>query len=343
MLAFFPDYKYTLSRSSGIPAFLNWYYRHRPLVLTYHGIYDGPGKIGDLPPTFVHVRDFREQITWISKRFRILTPEEFLGRLKAKAFYDPNSALITFDDGYESYYRLAEPVLEEFGIKPIVFMPTEYLEDQKPFWFDVAWFFLKRGGPKEINSFIKTLEIEKNVDIKGENLSEFCVGKMKSLHPFERENLIQSILSIFEDKIPGGTEIKKLFYPMTQELILKVSSRGVQFGGHTHSHTVLSILSDSMAEMEIRKGKEILESLLGTPCELFAYPNGSQGDFSEIHKQILKDLGFQAAFSLTQERTLVQRDPMGISRINVVPEDTVKALSIRCMGLVPFFRWLGKG
>jgi peptidoglycan/xylan/chitin deacetylase (PgdA/CDA1 family) len=129
---------------------------------------------------------------------------------------------------------------------------------------------------------------------------------------------------------------------MTPAQIHQLKARGVQFGGHTHSHTVLSTLSPSQAEWDIRKGKEGLESLLGVNCELFAYPNGGKRDFDEGHREILKKLGFKGAFSLTQERTDPRSDPMCISRINVSPEDTIDSLSIRCAGLTPYIEKLRK-
>ncbi len=35
--------------------------------------------------------------------------------------------IITFDDGYESVYTYAFPVMKEFGFKGVIFMPTDYI------------------------------------------------------------------------------------------------------------------------------------------------------------------------------------------------------------------------
>jgi len=60
---------------------------------------------------------------------------------------------------------------------------------------------------------------------------------------------------------------------------------------------------------------------------------------------MLKQAGFTAAFSLTQERSLPLAEPMNISRFNVAPEDTIRSLMFRWIGIhsmIPFTRRSGK-
>ena len=69
-------------------------------------------------------------------------------------------------------------------------------------------------------------------------------------------------------------------------------------GGHTLKHPILGRLKASEARAEILLGKERLEGLLGEPIDLFAYPNGKPGsDFGPEHVQMVRELGFMAAFS----------------------------------------------
>jgi peptidoglycan/xylan/chitin deacetylase (PgdA/CDA1 family) len=141
-------------------------------------------------------------------------------------------------------------------------------------------------------------------------------------------------------------ELKKMiarFYPMSTEQILDLSERQFEFGGHTHTHTILSSLEaeESMREIEINKEK--IESITGKPSLFFAYPNGDSQDFSQIHECQLKEVGFRLAFSLTQERNNLFNNRMAISRINAVPEDTSASLLFRCTGVTPFVDyWKGR-
>jgi hypothetical protein len=103
-------------------------------------------------------------------------------------------------------------------------------------------------------------------------------------------------------------------------------------GGHTHNHTILTVLTDESAEWEILHNKNRLELLIQDRCEFFAYPNGGENDFGRKHQEILKKLKFIAGFSLTQRRSNILSEPMAISRIDVAPEDTVSSFALRCSG-----------
>ena len=70
----------------------------------------------------------------------------------------------------------------------------------------------------------------------------------------------------------------------------------MEIGGHTVTHPILARLPSSAARTEIVQGREQLESLLGAPVTLFAYPNGKPGqDYLPEHVAMVRELGFSAA------------------------------------------------
>jgi len=70
----------------------------------------------------------------------------------------------------------------------------------------------------------------------------------------------------------------------------------MEIGGHTVTHPILSRVSLGEAEREIAEGKEALESVIGAPVKLFAYPNGRPTeDFGPEHVALARKLGFEAA------------------------------------------------
>ena len=71
---------------------------------------------------------FREQLEWVSEHFTIVSLEDFL-KLWAENSRPENHAkspiLFTFDDGRESNYTVAAPLLESFGARGVFFIvPT---------------------------------------------------------------------------------------------------------------------------------------------------------------------------------------------------------------------------
>jgi peptidoglycan/xylan/chitin deacetylase (PgdA/CDA1 family) len=70
-----------------------------------------------------------------------------------------------------------------------------------------------------------------------------------------------------------------------------------RFGGHTHSHSILSAASDDRVEAEVATCRERIAAATGLPPRLFAYPNGRARDFDERARQALLRHGFTEAFS----------------------------------------------
>lgn len=334
--------KHSVARLTGIPSLFNFFHRKRLLIITYHGIYNDFFKPGDLPDTFVHVDQFAMQLREISRRYQMIDSDALRSSLMKKTPLPPQSAMVTFDDGYESFHRLATPVLNSLGIRAVVFITTRNIETESPFWFDLVWLFIKTCQKNMMNAFLDLLDIESNM-LERQALTHFVLNRMKRMGTTERDRILLEMEEIQPfKKMLKSDRRSSLFFPMTAEQLNMHAEKGVTFGGHTHTHSILSCLPTQAAEYEIRINREKLEAILNRPCDLFAFPNGGRGDFSETHKMLLKKNNFIAAFSLTQERNSPLKDPMEISRINVAPEDTPESLLLRCTGITPIINRIRK-
>lgn len=77
-----------------------------------------------------HAQLFQRQLEWVARRFAIITPELFLRALETKTPTWPGSkpgVLFTFDDGRESNYRIAAPLLESVGARGIFFVVPQFI------------------------------------------------------------------------------------------------------------------------------------------------------------------------------------------------------------------------
>ena len=324
--------KYNIAGLTGIPAFFHWINRNKLLVLAYHGIYDGPKTFNLLPETFVHVDDMTAQLKFIKKRYNVVSPADVLDSIERGSILPPNSALVTFDDGYESFYRLAAPVLAGLRIKTIVFIPTRYMDRHEPFWFDILWYFIQYSSYENLQWLGSLL----NIDMTNRNralIKKPAFSRMKRMPLEKRDDLMISVTQRVQEYSGSRSAMISLFYPMNYEQARYLSNNGDVFlGGHTHSHTILSAISETEAAEEIKINKEKIEQSLNKACVFFAYPNGKEYDFNQTHKDILMNIGYKAAFSLTQKRSLINKDPFDISRIHIAPEDTIISLDFRLSG-----------
>ncbi|MCP3773119.1 polysaccharide deacetylase family protein [Paenibacillus sp. MZ04-78.2] len=101
-------------------------YADQVAVLAYHHLDDTDKSNVTITPEL-----FRKQVSFLKEKgYRFLTLSEFRDFMNGKDV-PRQSVLITFDDGYESFYTQAYPVLKELGIPAVNFVVTKDLAEPK--------------------------------------------------------------------------------------------------------------------------------------------------------------------------------------------------------------------
>jgi peptidoglycan/xylan/chitin deacetylase (PgdA/CDA1 family) len=88
----------------------------------------------------------------------------------------------------------------------------------------------------------------------------------------------------------------------------------VTYGGHTHTHPIMSRLDRAGLDREIRVCRDRIEQETGVRPTYFAYPNGTEADFTDDCKTALKHHGFDVAFSTIEGINPVGTDTMALRR-----------------------------
>lgn len=101
------------------------WYKDQVIVLTYHHI-DEQSK----QPLAITPKQFSEHMAYLYEHdFHPITLSEFLRFVDTGSMPTENAVLITFDDGYESFYSQAFPVLKEYNFPSVNFVITGRLRD----------------------------------------------------------------------------------------------------------------------------------------------------------------------------------------------------------------------
>ena len=126
---------YSALDALGLPALLRTL-RRSALVLCYHNIVadHGADDPGDTLGLHLLLSRFREQVEWLSSRYRVLPLTELLQRLRAGRPTE-SLAAITFDDGYTGTISNAWPVLRTLKLPATVFVVAG-AEPTTGFWWD---------------------------------------------------------------------------------------------------------------------------------------------------------------------------------------------------------------
>jgi peptidoglycan/xylan/chitin deacetylase (PgdA/CDA1 family) len=120
----------------------------------------------------------------------------------------------------------------------------------------------------------------------------------------------ESILQKLDGKAPG----RRISCSWAELKDLKVS--GVAIGGHSVSHVNLAAASPLRMEFEISETRHILTEKFGS-CDVFAYPYGMNGTFSDATTSQLAKTGFQYAFLTHSEYANPKTDPLHLPRISM--------------------------
>ena len=104
------------------------------VTFVYHDVTDTPSKFSNKYNLCITPNNFEKQVNVIRKLFNIISPKQLL----YNDFKQP-AALITFDDGFKSYFDFALPILSNLGIPSINFINYGVIKNEL-FWPGVTTF-----------------------------------------------------------------------------------------------------------------------------------------------------------------------------------------------------------
>jgi len=107
-------------------------------ILTYHRI--SPNVPGlPKPPHNVPPGRLRQQLAGLLERgFTVWPLSRILDCRAQGAAIPPRTVVVTFDDGFQSVYANAWPILRELQVPATLFLSTAFLDSDDAFWFD-SW------------------------------------------------------------------------------------------------------------------------------------------------------------------------------------------------------------
>jgi len=210
-------------------------------VFCFHDVSNNPSEFSykhdlNVPPDI-----FDYQIDFIDRNFNVISPDELL------AFRIPsNAALITFDDGFKSYFTNAISILKKYNLPSIIFLNMEPIKGAV-FWSGLITYLCDKHS-----------EFRRHIASKAKlNYDE------KSLYLYCSREIVNSFLKLKGDTFKSEVEEYIGDFATLQDLESVSSNKLVFFGNHLYNHDVPLLLSDN----------ELIESFCKNEDELRKYPN----------------------------------------------------------------------
>lgn len=268
-------------------------------VLTFHGVREDRGPSGLLDEQLhTPVRLFRELCRHLAENYKVLPLQDLVSALDRGRALPDRAVAITFDDGYESNYHLAFPVLREFSLPATIFLCTGYVDGTVRPWFQRVELAVARERVRELGIRI------------GGNFSCFTLcssatratalgALLRTIKQLPQTEVADAVARLEEalQPAPGGipAPLRALSWSQAREMR---DSGLVAFGAHTRSHPILGRCAPEIARDEIVASRDRMTAELGAPPAVFAYPNGLRGDYDFTTMTLLRDAGFRAAFTM---------------------------------------------
>jgi len=261
-------------------------YKESLSILIYHQVFSqkDPMRL-DIPTA----EDFNIEMSWVKNVFNVLPLKEGITRLYNDSL-PKRSLSITFDDGYENNLKIAAPILKNHNLTATFFITSAFI-DKGLMWNDTVIESIRLWKKDTLN-----LEKEGLGNYHLENLQKRASAAqqiVRILKSFSQEKRLEVVDNLSNQVVGLPTQMM-----MTADQVKILYTQGMDIGGHTHSHPILTSIPLDECQVEIVKNKEILESVIGSSIELFAYPNGIRGkDYTEEHRTLIEEAGYQAALS----------------------------------------------
>ena len=96
-------------------------------VLMYHFFYDQNIKTSGIDNNYIEISKFEEQMKYLSENnFYFPTWEEVEDYIDGKIYLPEKSVVITVDDGDDSFFELAIPVIQKYNVQATSFVITSW-------------------------------------------------------------------------------------------------------------------------------------------------------------------------------------------------------------------------
>lgn len=249
-------------------------------ILMYHRVLPKEdargGRIPVQPGMYVTPESFRVHLSWLSNQYSILSLTELAGRL-ASGQDISRCVVLTFDDGWADNYRYAYPLLKEYNSPATIFLASGFIGTVRRFWpEEIGWAaFAVSAGRFDVSLFpgplADMMQTEMTSRSKPLEVVDRMIAEIKTWDEDRRTTVAESCAAIRETKDGCGESLL-----MSWDEAREMSASGlVDFGSHTVSHALLDQLPGERVRRELEESAERICGEIGSPVELFAYPNGN--------------------------------------------------------------------
>jgi len=276
---------------------LSWLHdrlRQPLLILAYHRVMPIPDEATypfDLELISASPEQFDEQMAYLREHFNPVTLSSVVDHILEGRTLPSRPVVVTFDDGYDDNLHFAGPILKKQGIVPTIFLSTDYVGANEPYWFEMVAYLMMRipVGRIALPGTGTPLPTEDTAAARRASAGQLQ-EQLKRLPHAEVMALLAQWKAEFASFI--DTDEFKLSRVLDWDQVRAMDGQGFEFGSHSKSHAVLANLDEAKLREELGDSRLCLERELGHPIRTLAYPVGKTFAFSASVQRVARDSGY---------------------------------------------------
>lgn len=309
----------------------------RLLVLAGHCVED-PLVNGDLPADMRISRGrLVELLGALTSRFQAVTVAEGWAALAS----GPGRSMValSMDDGYRDNLTVLPSVLEETGARATVYLESRALLERVPNWSHAYFWLLSAGGLRAVevaraymaraDDELACVRLEQL--LLAESASGYEVKRVLKYHatPAERDRVLAELLAEHGGEATALCDRIHLTLAEAEE----AARGGIELGGHTRTHEVLSTLAAPAQADEIGGGRrELAEALATGAPTTFAYPFGRRWDYDATSVAEVERAGYRLAVTTHAGVVTAGSPPFQLPRLMIEESTPIHLAVVQAAG-----------
>lgn len=252
---------------------------------------------------------------------------------------------LSMDDGYKDNRTHLLPLLQRVGAPATVYLETAALDERALNWSHLFFWLLDRLGPVR---FVERFTAECRDARTNELYRELLASSRATSYHLKRvlkyeapaAERTRAIRALFLAE--GGDEraLCDALY-MTWDDARALRDAGVELGGHTVHHEILSRLDEHGQRAEVGGARASLVKHAGDAPASFAYPFGRRWDYDERSKDAARLSGFTCATTTHAGVNQKGSDPWALKRLMIDEDARLHVLATEACGGFELLRRVG--
>jgi len=276
---------------------------NRLLILMYHNLaasdrIPSGGLIDEDTPTPSQLEAHLRELT---VHHRVVALSEAVQEIRNGGLTE-DSVAITFDDGNESVYTVAFPLLVKYGVPATLFVVPGWIEKSRVSWWQLLCEMVQRsalpssapaGTARVLGATAPPLPAASPNGFQARR--QFVLGVEKLFREMQNEERLERLTLMQDVLFPEGN-----FIPMTSRVlswgqIEEMSANRIDIESHTQSHIHIGTADLDLVDSEIFISKKAIERRTGRTVSGFAYPFGENLPAYRAMEPLLRKHGFAYA------------------------------------------------